>query len=54
MAFLERYLDEVKSFDNNTIAMYASCGSEKAVQFCTMVKTVNEGGKVLTIGEILL
>ena len=40
MAFLRRgrYLDEVKSFDNNTIAMYASCGSEKAVQFCTMVK----------------
>ncbi|NLK68825.1 MAG: glycoside hydrolase family 95 protein [Clostridiaceae bacterium] len=56
MAFLRRgrYLDEVKSFDNNTIAMYASCGSEKAVQFCTMVKAVNEGGKVLTIGENLV
>lgn len=49
-----RYLDEVKAFGNNTIAMYASCGSEKGVKFCTMVRAVSEGGTISTIGENLI
>lgn len=55
-AFLRRgrYLDAVKSFDNNAIAMYAGCGSGKAIRFCTMVKAINEGGEVLTMGENLV
>ncbi|HEX2947318.1 MAG TPA: glycoside hydrolase family 95 protein [Clostridia bacterium] len=46
-----RYLDVVKSYDNNTICMFASCGSEKGIRFCTMVRAIAEGGSVATIGE---
>lgn len=49
-----RYLDNVKAFNNNSIAMYVSCGSEQSVKFCTMVRAINEGGSVSTIGENLL
>lgn len=46
-----RYLDAVKADGNNTICMYASCGSEKGIRFCTMVRAITEGGSVRTIGE---
>lgn len=49
-----RYLDEVKAFDNNTIAMYASPGSEKGIKFCTMVRALSKGGSVYTVGENLI
>jgi len=49
-----RYLDEVKSFGNNTIAMYVSLGSEKGIKFCTMVRAICKGGSVYTIGENLV
>jgi alpha-L-fucosidase 2 len=31
--------------------MYASCGLEKGVRFCTMIRAISEGGSVCTIGE---
>lgn len=46
-----RYLDSVVASGGNTLTMYASCGSQKAVRFCTMVRAVPEGGEVCTIGE---
>lgn len=49
-----KYLDNVKAFNNNTIAMYVSCGSEDSVKFCTMVRAINEGGSLSTIGENLI
>lgn len=49
-----RYLDGVKTFGNNTVAMYVSCGSEKAIKFCTMARAVSKGGNVSTIGETLI
>ena len=33
-----RYLDNVKTFNKDTIAMYVSCGSERGIKFCTMVE----------------
>lgn len=49
-----RYLDNVKSEGNNTISMFASCGSEKGVKFCTMLRAINEGGSLYTIGDNLV
>jgi len=49
-----RYLDSLKSSGNNTICLYAGCGGEKAVRFCTMAKAIPEGGRVHTIGENLV
>ncbi len=49
-----KYLDNIKTFNNDTIAMYVSCGGEKAVKFATMVKVINEGGSLSTLGETLL
>lgn len=46
-----RYLDQVKIIDNSTICMFASCGSEKGVKFCTMVRAMEEGGNCYTLGE---
>lgn len=50
----ERYLDAVKAYGNNTIAMYASCGSDNGIRFCTMVRAISEGGTISTIGENLI
>ncbi|NLJ96043.1 MAG: glycoside hydrolase family 95 protein [Clostridiales bacterium] len=49
-----RYLDNVKTFNKDTIAMYVSCGSERGIKFCTMVRAINEGGSISTIGENLI
>lgn len=49
-----RYLDAVKASTGNTITMFASCGAEKGIRFCTMVRAINEGGAVSTIGENLV
>lgn len=46
-----RYYDAVKASGNDTIRMFASCGSEKGIRFCTSVRAINEGGRVYTIGE---
>ncbi|MGE5613233.1 MAG: glycosyl hydrolase family 95 catalytic domain-containing protein [Bacillota bacterium] len=46
-----RYLDSVTASGNNTITMHVSCGSGKAIKFCTMVRAIPEGGNVYTIGE---
>lgn len=49
-----RYLDAVKASAGKTITMFASCGSEKGIRFCTMVRAIHEGGTVATIGENLI
>lgn len=49
-----RYLDAVKSINNNTICMYASSGTGRAVRFCTMLRALATGGSVETIGENLI
>ncbi len=49
-----RYLDTVKAYNGDTICMYASCGSERGVRFCTMVRVIANGGLVETIGESLV
>ena len=49
-----RYLDNVDTNGGNTLAMYASCGTDKGVKFCSMVRALPEGGRAHTIGESLL
>ncbi len=49
-----RFLDNSSSIDGKTIGMYASCGTDKGIRFCSMVRAVSEGGKVNTIGENLI
>lgn len=49
-----RYLDAVKASAGNTLTMFASCGAEKGIRFCTMVRAIHEGGTVSTIGENLV
>ncbi|ACL75382.1 glycoside hydrolase family 95 protein [Ruminiclostridium cellulolyticum] len=49
-----RFLDNSGAIDGKTIGMFASCGSDKGVRFCSMVRAVSEGGKVNTIGENLI
>lgn len=49
-----KFLDSIKTFDNNTLAMYVNCGGEKAVSFSTMVRASNQGGSLYTIGENLI
>ncbi|MBP7175059.1 MAG: glycoside hydrolase family 95 protein [Thermoclostridium sp.] len=49
-----RYLDAVKASTGNTITMFACCGAEKGIRFCTMVRAIYEGGTVSTIGENLV
>jgi alpha-L-fucosidase 2 len=49
-----RYLDKVTAVGGNTIGMYASCGTDKGVRFCSMVRAIPEGGKVYTLGENLI
>ncbi len=46
-----RFLNEVKAITNNTIGMFAGCSSEKGVRFCTMLRAINEEGKLNIIGE---
>lgn len=49
-----RYLDDVKASGSDTIAMHASCGTEKGIRFCTMVRALHEGGTASTVGENLI
>ena len=49
-----RFMDEVKAENGRSITMFASCGSEKGIKFCTTLGAVNEGGYVQTIGENLV
>ncbi len=49
-----RFLDSVTAAGDNTIGMYASCGSNKGVSFGSMVRAVADGGRVYTIGENLV
>lgn len=49
-----RYLDEVKALDGNAIGLYASCGTDKGIRFCSIVKAIPEGGNVYTLGENLI
>jgi len=49
-----RFLDAVKAFGSNTIALYGSCGGGKAVRFCTMARAIPEGGRTVTLGEHLV
>ncbi len=49
-----RYLDKVSAFAGNTIGMYFSCGSDKGVKVCSMVRALADGGTTYTLGENLL
>ncbi len=49
-----RFLDKAAAVDSKTIGMYASCGTDKGIRFCSMVRAVSQGGKVSTIGETLV
>lgn len=49
-----RFLDTTRAVGNNTIGMYVSCGADKGVRFCTMLRAISKGGSVYTIGENLV
>lgn len=49
-----RFLDNSSAPDSSTIGMYASCGTDRGVRFCSMVRAISEGGSIKTVGENLI
>ena len=49
-----RFIDNVTAIGGNTIGMYASCGADNGIRYCSMVRAITEGGKVYTLGENLI
>ena len=49
-----RFLDNITAIGGNTIGMFASCGTDNGVRYCSMVRAITEGGNVYTLGENLI
>ncbi len=50
----DKWLDEIVPLENKGLLMRGHCGGENGTIFRTMLKAVNEGGKVSTLGENLI
>ncbi|MFP4661689.1 MAG: glycosyl hydrolase family 95 catalytic domain-containing protein [Halanaerobiales bacterium] len=50
----DKWMDQVLPFEGNSLIMRGHCGGEKGSIFRNMVKVVNDGGRVFTLGDNLI
>ncbi|MFW5981833.1 MAG: glycosyl hydrolase family 95 catalytic domain-containing protein [Halanaerobiaceae bacterium] len=50
----DKWMDRVQAIDSNTLLMKGHCGGEKGSIFRNMIRAINIGGEVFTLGDNLI